>query len=161
MGVTYSRFQYLRIRRLLISCLFLLGSLYVTAQEKGIVLKKENSKRTVFLNENRRVKVTTTANKKWVGNYTIIDDKTIMIKDTAIPLDSVATISSHSKFSSVANPALITIGSVFVIFGTAGVIAGSYGVLLSPLIPVGLPMGLVPVLASKHKSQDWNYQIVK
>lgn len=154
------RLQNFTSKKLVLSLIFLFSCLFLTAQEKGIVLKKENSKKTVFLEENRRIKIITKADKKIIGNFTILDDKTIMIKNQEIAIDSIETITSHSKFSSVANPVLVGVGAVFIVFGTAGIIAGSYGVLLAPLIPVGLPMVLVPVLSNKHKSKDWEYQIV-
>jgi hypothetical protein len=147
-------------KKLVLSLIFLLSCVFLTAQEKGIILKKENSKKTVFLEENRRVKIITKADKKIIGNFTVLDNKTIVIKNEEIAIDSIETISSHSKFSSVANPVLVGVGAVFIVFGTAGIAAGSYGVLLAPLIPAGLPMVLVPVLSNKHKSKDWKYQIV-
>lgn len=154
------RLQNFTSKKLVLSLIFLLSCLFLTAQEKGIILKKENSKKTVFLEENRRIKIITKADKKIIGNFTILDNKTIMIKNQEIAVDSIETITSHSKFSSVANPVLVGVGAVFIVFGTAGIIAGSYGVLLAPLIPVGLPMVLVPVISNRHKSKDWEYQIV-
>ena len=154
------RLQNFTSKKLVLSLIFLLSCLFLTAQEKGIALKKENSKKTVFLEENRRIKIITKSDKKIIGNFTILDNKTIMIKNQEIAIDSIETITRHSKFSSIANPVLVGVGAVFIVFGTAGIIAGSYGVLLAPLIPVGLPMVLVPVISNRHKSKDWEYQIV-
>jgi len=139
---------------------FLLNGLLLMAQENGISLKKENSKKSVFLAENRRIKVMTVSGEKIIGNYTIVDDKNIMIKNQTVALDSIVSISKHSKFSSVASPVFVVIGTVFVLGGTAGLIAGGYGVLAAPLIPLGLPLILVPVLTNKHKSSAWRYEMV-
>jgi hypothetical protein len=98
-------------KKLVLSLIFLLSYVFLTAQEKGIILKKENSKKTVFLEENRRVKIMTKADKKIIGNFTVLDNKTIVINNQEIAIDSIETISSHSKFSSVANPVFGWIGS--------------------------------------------------
>jgi hypothetical protein len=147
-------------KNIVLSFLFLLTGLFLSAQEKGISLKKENSKKTIFLKENKRIKIITKADKKIIGNYTILDDKTIMIADQVIAIDSIESISSHSRFSSVASPLFVVTGTVFMALGTFGLIVGGYGIILSPLIPVGLPMVLVPIRTNKHKSENWKYQIV-
>jgi hypothetical protein len=139
---------------------FLLWSLFVKAQEKGISMLKENSKKVYFINENKRVIVKTSSNNKLIGNYTIVDNKTILIKNQIVSLDSIQSIRKYSRFSSVASPVFIGTGSLFVSLGVAGLIAGSYGVIFSPLIPLGLPMVLFPVFANKHKSKYWEYKIV-
>ncbi len=139
---------------------FLFSGLFLTARESGISLKKENSRKSVFLKENKRIKIRTVGGEKIIGNYTIVDDETITIKGQKVGLDSIVSISKHSRFSSVASPVCVVVGSIYGTAGTVGLIAGGYGVLLAPLIPLGLPLILVPILANKHKSKAWKYEIV-
>ena len=148
------------MKNLLLVLVFLFNGFLITAQENGISLKKENSKKSLFLKENRRIKIRTLDGKKIIGNYTIVGDNAIKIKNQTVALDSIVSISKHSKFSSVASPVFVVIGTIFVVTGTAGLIAGSYAVLAAPLIPLGLPLILVPVLTNKHKSTAWRYEIV-
>ena len=147
-------------KNVLLLFVFLFRGLYLTAQESGIYLKKENSKKSTFLKENKRIKIRTVAGENIIGNYKIVDEKKIMIKNQTVALDSIVSISKHSRFSSIASPIFVLVGSVFVAVGTAGLIVGSYGVLAAPLIPLGLPLILVPILANKHKSAAWKYQVV-
>jgi hypothetical protein len=160
MDVLATRRNEFTIKNVLLLCVFLFSGLFLTAQESGISLKKENSRKSLFLKENKRIKIRTVAGEKIIGNYTIVNNETIMIKKQTVALDSIVSISKHSRFSSIASPVFAVIGSVFVTVGTAGLIAGSYGVLAAPLIPLGLPLVLVPILASKHKSTAWKYEIV-
>jgi hypothetical protein len=148
------------VKKVLLLFVFLVSGLFLTAQESGISLKKENSRKSVFLKENKRIKIRTVGGEKIIGNYTIVDDETITIKGQKVGLDSIVSISKHSRFSSVASPVFVGVGSIYAAAGTVGLIAGGYGVLLAPLIPLGLPLILVPILANKHKRKAWKYEIV-
>jgi hypothetical protein len=148
------------VKKVLLLFVFLVSGLFLTAQESGISLKKENSRKSVFLKENKRIKIRTVGGEKIIGNYTIVDDETITIKGQKVGLDSIVSISKHSRFSSVASPVFVGVGSIYAAAGTVGLIAGGYGVLLAPLIPLSLPLILVPILANKHKRKAWKYEIV-
>lgn len=142
-----------------LSILLLFISFFVQGQEKGITLINRKNEKTVFFPENKRIKIRTTENKNIIGKYSIVDDKTILIKNQEISIDSIVMIRSCTISSQVFSPLLLTTGSVFVIVGTAGLIAGGYGVIASPLIPFGLPLILIPILANKHNNKKWAYKI--
>jgi small nuclear ribonucleoprotein (snRNP)-like protein len=128
-------------------------------QERGVVLKAKASNRSVFLSEHKRIKLKTKDGKVFVGKFTIVDDHTIMIKDTPIALDSIVKIKRRSLVSSIGSPIVFAVGATLVITGIAGAVSGGYAVVLVVLIPPGIPMVLLPAISNNHKPQTWEYSI--
>jgi len=145
-----------QIRLLFVFCFLFLTSY---AQDKGVVLKEKSSDRTVFLQENKRIKLKTKDGKVFVGKFKIVDDNTIMIKNATITLDSISTIKRRSLVSSIGSPFVVAGGTILMIAGVAGALSGGYGVLLVVLIPPGIPMILVPVISNNHVPEKWSYSI--
>ncbi len=83
-----------------IAFVFCLATTGLFAQNKGINLINNKSNDTTFLKENRRIKVKTTAGKAIAGQFTVINDSEISIKNRAISMDSIVTIRKASGFSS-------------------------------------------------------------
>lgn len=142
--------------------IFLLVNANVFAQTNSIVLEHKGKDRQIVVKENKRIKITTIDGEKFVGRFSIIDDKTIQIKGTTIALDSIATIQKRSTFSAIIQPILIVNGVALIIMGVAGAAAGGYGYLLTiTTIPIGTPMVLLNVFYNKHKNEKWSYRIEK
>ncbi|SEA81878.1 hypothetical protein SAMN05443667_10990 [Flavobacterium gillisiae] len=154
------RIQDLGIELIFFTMLLLFTSSFLTAQEKGIYLENRSKNKTIFLPQNKKIKITTSEGKKLAGNYTIVDDKSILIKNQLISLSSVVAIKKYSTYSAITATAGIAVGSLFTVVGAAGIIAGGYGFIASPLAPIGLAMVLIPVLSNKHKREKWEYKIV-
>jgi hypothetical protein len=140
---------------------FLCACSCMTSQEMGISLVNKSKDKTVFLSQNKKIKITTSGGEKVAGTFMIVDDKRIMIKNQQVLLTEIVAIRKYSTYSAIASTASIFVGSLFTTLGTAGIIAGGYGSIVSPLAPIGLTMVLIPALSNKHKSKKWDYKIVK
>lgn len=144
-----------------ILCLiFCLCSFMNYSQNRILKLKKINSETVKIFEEHKRIKVQTIDGKKYVGKFTIVNDSTILINNEAIVLDSIVKLRKKSLFNSITNPVFITVGSLALIIGTAGAIAGGYGYIATVvMIPPGIPLLLVPSIANQHQKNKWEYTI--
>ena len=156
-----------KFKSLLFSTIFVFTSLFLHAQERGILLKNNSNQRTILLKENARIKVQTILGAKLVGNYTIIDDKTILLQGQNITLESIFSIRSCSVGSQAIKP-LLVIGGVLIILvsavsaiGLAGV-HGSSGA--APTFLLGTLAGTTMIrgclFSNNHYRQKWEYTIV-
>ncbi len=150
-----------QLTKIIIVFSLLLSSYASFAQGNCIILenKKTNSKEKI--EENKRIKITTVDGSKYVGKFSIIDDKTIKIEENTIPLDSITTIQKRSVFASIFRPVLLVVGTSFCILSVA---VASYGGGLVPnftviTAPIGLTSLAIPLLSDKHKSKNWSYAI--
>lgn len=149
------------LKVVLLFCLALISCVSFS-QTNVITLEKIKSQRQVHIKENKRIKIVTTDGTKYVGKFSVIDERTIKIRETLIDLDSIATIQKKSIFYSIIRPILIIEGSSIVVMGVVGAAAGGYGFVFAlAFIPVGTPMALLPLLESKHKNNEWIYKIEK
>jgi hypothetical protein len=73
---------YYQKKRIIVTVCFCFSGLFLTAQESWISLKTAQQK-SLFLKENKRIKIRTVAGEKIIANYTIVNNETIMIKKTA------------------------------------------------------------------------------
>ena len=132
----------------------------IFAQNKGIYLIQEKSKDTIFLQENKRIKIVTTTGQVLRGKFLINDNDSITIKGEHIPIESIIKIRRASLFHAIVDPVSITVGAVFLIAGVTGLIYGGYAAFISIVtIPTGLPMFLVPIINNNHVTERWNYKI--
>ena len=146
---------------ILLFCLILI-SFVSFSQTNVITLEKIKSQRQVHIKENKRIKVVTKDGTKYVGKFSVVDERTIKIRETLIDLDSIATIQKKSIFYTIIRPLLITEGSALVFIGVVGAAAGGYGFGIAlAFLPIGTPMVLLPLLESKHKYNEWSYKIEK
>lgn len=128
-------------------------------QEKGINLIKEID--TTFLVEGRRIKVSMLDGKKIIGNFTIVSNSEIKIKNKTILLDSIVKIRKASMFSAIASPIALTAGTILLGSGVVGAVAGGYGLLVTIVaVPAGLPLFILPLTPRKHSKDKWSYEIV-
>jgi hypothetical protein len=131
------------------------------AQEKDMYLINKKSKDATFLEENRRIKVFTLNGKAKAGKFKILDDKTIIIKNDTLALESIVKIRKASTFSAIAGPVSIGIGTIFLGGAIWGLAAGGYGIIFTILFtPPGLPLFIVPLTARMHARNKWEYEIV-
>ena len=140
--------------------IFCLLSFMCYSQNRNLKLEKINSEKTKEIKENKRVKIQTNDGKKHIGKFTIVNDSTILINNKIILLDSIVKVRQKSLFSSITNPVFITVGSLALIFGTAGAVAGGYGYFATVvLVPPGIPLLLVPSIVNQHPKNKWKYTI--
>jgi hypothetical protein len=144
--------------------LFLLLSLFsVFAQEKGIVLKKKDAAKADYLVEHKRIKVVTTDGKCFYGRFSIIDDKTISINSTLIPLRSIAKIKRKSLVSTITSPLVCIVGVYLVLGGTALVAIGgrSFALIGVGFISSGFALPMIALISNKHPKNQWEYTIAE
>lgn len=123
-------------------------------------MQKKDSERTDFLVENKRIKVVTTYGRSFFGRFSIIDDKTISINNTLIPLASIEKIKRKSLTSTITSPVVCTLGVILTLGGTAVVGTGGYGTIIGlGLISSGFPLSLIPLISNRHPKNQWEYTI--
>lgn len=147
--------------KIIISYLFLFFPIVaIFSQDQGILLENKNSDRTDFLKEHKRIKVITSDGNHFYGRFTIVNDNTIMIDNSNIPLDQIVRIKRKSLTSSILSPIIPVIGVVFILGGT-GVAAteGSGAIVGVGLISSGFTMTLASLISNKHKKEKWVYKI--
>lgn len=137
---------------------FLLVSTSSFCQEKGILLTKKDSSATVFLKENKRVKVVLSNNKSLFGRLKIENDSTISIKGTPVSLDSIVKIKRKSLAITILTPFIVYAGITVFTVGLYVIVLNSYpiGALVSG---TGISMILIPLISDKHPPNKWNYSI--
>ena len=144
-----------------ITILFFISIQIVLSQQKGLHLIHNKKNDTVFLVENRRIKIMEANGNYVAGKFSIVNDSTINIKNKIIPLDSIVKVRKASTFSAIASPIAVSIGAIFLTFGIGGAVAGGYGLLATViLVPPGLPLFIVPFTANRHKKEKYKYEIV-
>ena len=141
----------------LIVCLF---SFISYSQNKVLKLKKIDSETVQIIEEHKRIKIQTIDGKKHIGKFTIVNDSTILIANETIVLDSIVAVRQKSLFNTITKPIFITVGSLAVILGTAGAVAGGYGYIAAvALLPSGIPMLLLASITNQHPKNKWEYTI--
>jgi predicted phage tail protein len=144
-----------------LTLIFCLTVTAIFAQNKGINLLKMASNDTIFLQENRRIKVKTTDGTAIAGKFSVVNDSEINIKGYIIVMDSIVSIKKASIFSAIARPISIAVGATFLLGGMAALAAGGIvSVFAVVLIPVGLPLFIVPFTTNTHPIKKWKYEIV-
>ena len=131
----------------------------IFGQQKGILLEHRENKRTVFIEENKRIKIKITDGTSFVGNFNIVDDQTISINDEAIPLASIVKIKERSLGVAILRNASIVIGSYFILVGSLVYAALGDPMLFAIVGGIGVPFFVTPLLADRHDNRDWNYKI--
>ena len=130
----------------------------VIAQEKGILLQKKDSERTDFLVEHKRIKVVTTDGRSFFGRFSIIDDKTISINTTLIPLASIEKIKRKSLTSTITSPVVCVLGVILILGGTAvAVLGGTSAIVGLGLISSGFTLPLIALISNRHPKNQWEY----
>ena len=156
------------VKRILFLTIFVFTSLFLHAQERGILLKNNSNQRTILLNENAKIKVQTMLGAKFTGNYTIIDDKTIMLQGQNITLESIFSIRSYS-IDSLGRQSLSIFEGILVIGVSCIPAIGRMMNKSDPKIAEAtLLLGTLtaatiitkPFILNKHYRQKWEYTIV-
>lgn len=129
-------------------------------QEKAILITKKDSSTTVFLKENKRIKVKLANNKTFFGRLKIENDSTFSINGNSISLDSIVNIKRKSLALTIINPLIIYYG---VSFTGVGIVLAIYGYTEIGILIFGggTAMILTPLISDKHPSNNWTYKIVE
>jgi hypothetical protein len=139
---------------------FILVSMATFSQEKGIYLVHKKNNDSIFLKENKRIKIVTLESKTLRGKFTINDSTSITIKGETINLKSIVKIRRASRFHAIVDPMSITHGSILIIAGVAVLSSGGLGSILGVIsLPPGLIMTLVPIINNNHLVSRWEYKI--
>lgn len=130
------------------------------AQQKGINLKKVGSEKSLFINENTRVRLKTISGKIIAGKFQIVNDSIIIIDEKQIQLNEIAKIRKQSTFSAIIRPISITLGTVFIVASVFAIDSGGYGPLLAVLlVPPGIPLIIAPFIKNNHPNRKWTCEI--
>lgn len=129
-------------------------------QEKGILVTKKDSSATVFLKENKRIKVKLADNKTFFGRLRIENDSTFSINGNSISIDSIVKIKRKSLALTILNPLIIYYGAGFI---GVGLLLATYGYTEIGILFFGggTAMVLTPLISNKHPSNNWAYKIVE
>ncbi len=148
------------MKKILFTLFLLFPLLSVIAQEKGILLKQKDAEKTDYLVEHKRVKVITTDGKCFYGRFSIIDNNTISINNTLIPLTSIEKIKRKSLTATITAPLVCTAGVILILGGT-GVTAVGGGLTIVGLgmISSGFAIPLLALISNKHPKNQWEYAI--
>ncbi len=145
----------------IIFSLFLLLTFYsAISQEKGILFKDKNGEKSDFLMEHKRIKVVTTEGQRLYGRFSIIDNNTISINNTIIPLSSIEKIKRKSLTSTIASPIICTIGVILILGGTSvTALGGGFTIVGLGLISSGFTVPLIALISNKHPKNQWECSI--
>ncbi len=155
------------MKKIILFFVFSFFFLFTNAQKRGINVIKD--KDTLFLIENKRIKLETQNGEVLVGKFTLIDNTSIKVKDKILPIESIVKLRSAAKSAEVLRTILITTGIIFVgAFGFGMAFAPISGGYLSGLtnaigvlnIFAGSPLIIVPASVNNHKLGKWKYEIV-
>jgi hypothetical protein len=150
----------MKLQLLLLLLLFSLSKLF--SQKQAIVVSKNDSKRSIFINENKQIKIKTNSGKIYLGKFSIIDEKTISIDSISIPINSIVTIQKKSIASMILTPLIVATGVIFVLGGVGvAVLGGTKSLIGVGMLFSGLYLGSIPFIASKHQSDNWKYKITE
>jgi hypothetical protein len=104
-----------------ITLLLIISTLNIWSQTKKIEVSAHESGKPVYFETAQKVKVTTDDRKTYKGILTIKDDKTILIDNKVIPLDSLNSIKNFSKKGQTFKK--IVIGTGLGLLATSGIVA--------------------------------------
>jgi hypothetical protein len=139
--------------------LFFLAN-FMFAQQSGIVLEKKDSQKTIFIKENKRIKIETNNGITYSGKYKIIDQNTISIDSISIPINSIVAIKKQSLSFLILTPIIVVTGVVLVLGGVGvSVLGGVKSVIGVGMLFSGFYVGSIPFITSNHKSNKWNYSV--
>lgn len=148
------------MKNILLSFFLLLTLSSVMSQEKGIQLKEKATNRTDYLLEHKRIKVITTDGKCFYGRFSIVDNNTISINNTLIPLTSIEKIKRKSLTATITSPLVCTAGVILILGGTGvAAVGGGLTIVGLGMISSGFTIPLVALISNKHPKNQWEYAI--
>jgi hypothetical protein len=149
----------------IISLVFcLLATFFSTnAQEMSILVQNKNSEKSIYLEQNKRIKVVTTDGRRYFGRFTVVDDKTISINNTLISLTSIEKIKRKSLVSTIATPIVCYVAVYLILGGTAVAAIGgrSFAPIGLGLISTGFALPPIALISNKHPKDQWRYTLVE
>jgi hypothetical protein len=148
------------MKAIIFSLFLLLPFFTVIAQEKGILLQNKNAEKSDFLLEHKRIKVVTTEGQSFYGRFSIIDNNTISINNTIIPLTSIEKIKRKSLTATITAPIICALSVILILGGTAvTALGGGYSIAGLGLISGGFTVPLIALISNKHPQNQWEYII--
>lgn len=148
------------MKKILITLFLLLPIISIIGQEKGILLQKKDTERTDILIEQKRIKVVTIDGNCFYGRFSIIDNNTISINNTSIPLTSIVKIKRKSLTSTITAPLVCTLGVILILGGTGlTAVGGGFTIVGLGSISSGFTLPFVALISNKHHKNQWQYTI--
>jgi hypothetical protein len=130
------------------------------AQQPGIVLSKKDSQKTIFIKENKRIKIETNNGTVYTGKYKIIDQNTISIDSISIPINDIVAIKKQSLAFVILTPVIVATGVVLVLGGVGvSVLGGVKSVVGVGMLFSGFYVSSIPFISSNHKTNKWSYSV--
>lgn len=135
------------------------------AQEGGIKISNETSKKEIIIKENKRIKIKTTDGRKISGRFKVEDGNTILIKNERIDFSDIESIKRNSLVFSILTSSLLIYAGVITI-GVAVIIAalGESSAYLLTIPAAGLIYTGIkpPNFQKKYKSDsNWSFKGLK
>ena len=148
--------------------LLFLGSLLVAsfslAQEQVIKITNESVAKEIIIKENKRIRVRTQDREKITGRFTVIDSRTISIKDQEISLSEIISIKRNPLLLNIFTSSFfvyagaITIGIGAIIAALSDSSAWLLAIPGSAMIYTGIKS---PNFLKNYKTEgDWSFEII-
>jgi len=135
----------------------------IFAQSHILILQSKHSRFYKEIKEEKRIQIETKEGKTYLGKFKIQDSTAIVIQDEVVLLTDIVKIKKKSKFGTIVNPIVITIGIGVFALGVSGLfVANPYAAVAGTMAMMGsVPIILVPLFIYGHPSKNWEYSIKK
>ena len=143
--------------------LAILVSSVVFSQQKAIEITNIKSGKIKMYEENQRVKIRTLNGKKYVGNLTFTDEKTIIIDNQSLKSDSLLSIKSQPKVLGTVKTVVLAVGMT--VIGSSVIVASTGGDAAFLIFSIGagitISSGLIDTLNGNHSNRKWTFKIIE
>lgn len=143
--------------------LAILVSSVVFSQQKAIEITNIKSGKIKMYEENQRVKIRTLNGKKYVGNLTFADEKTLIIDNQFIKSDSLLSIKSQPKVLGTVKTVVLAVGMT--VIGSSVIVASTGGDAAFLIFSIGagitISSGLIDTLNGNHSNRKWTFKIIE
>jgi len=153
--------------------LIFLLSFFITftfsAQEKSILISKQNTRKQIKIKEGKRIRVKTLNGKRLSGRFKILNDSTIFIKNKTLKFSEIEKIKRNPLAMTLPLSIITgTYGGAMVLIGIAFAVAIDNSAAVVPLtIFMATGTGLIysairppNILKGYSYFRDWKYDIV-
>jgi len=147
----------------IILTLTLLFSLTTFSQQKNIEITEIKTGKTIYYEDNQSVKIQTLDGKKHKGILKLIDNKTFLVDDETIKIDSLQSIKINPKGMSQIKNIVFYTGLAIVATGLILATAGNNAAFLVLTAGTGITIGagIIEGINGYNSLNKWNFKIVE
>jgi hypothetical protein len=147
----------------IVSILALFVSLTFFSQTKAFEITNIKSGKITIFDANTRVKIRTLDEKKIVGRLTFSDDKTLIIDNQTITIDSILSIKKQPKILGTVKAIILITG--LAVIGSSIIVASSGGEAAFFLFTIGtgatIGSGIIESLNANHSTRKSTFIIIE